>query len=356
MAAVVCVLLSVAARPASTQTNWKGRLRTAGGVQVVENPAEPIIGVPMRLVEDLRIAGPGPNDRFGDIWHVAIDDNGNLFAMDAAKCRVDVFSPDGRHLRTVGRRGQGPGELQNPNEIFIVRKPRPLLAFEDFIQALSFFDLEGKFVSSRPLAVVFPVDLRVDPSGRVWAVRNTEENGRPGLAIFPLDDELAPGNPLAFVGRGPEVPNGVRLFDADIRWDVGEDGGAFANGADYEIQVFDASGRVVRKITRPYKAKAITPEYVSKAVRRKDLRVEHPKTFPAVRAILCGDQGRLFVQTWEPGPEPGTAMFDVFDAEGRFTRRMTVPENLQAARGDRVYAIVHDDDDYPIVVRYRISD
>jgi len=48
---------------------------------------------------------------FGEVTDVAFDDDGNLYLFDAQVAQVTVVSPEGEFLRTVGRRGDGPGEI-----------------------------------------------------------------------------------------------------------------------------------------------------------------------------------------------------------------------------------------------------
>jgi DNA-binding beta-propeller fold protein YncE len=48
---------------------------------------------------------------------VAVDKDGNLYVLDSANARVQKFGPDGRYLATIGRKGQGPGEVIMPDAI-----------------------------------------------------------------------------------------------------------------------------------------------------------------------------------------------------------------------------------------------
>ena len=50
---------------------------------------------------------------------VAIDSDGNIYVLDAGNFRIQKYSPEGNYLDTYGRRGQGPGEFENPVSIDI---------------------------------------------------------------------------------------------------------------------------------------------------------------------------------------------------------------------------------------------
>src|SRR4051812_16200948 len=45
---------------------------------------------------------------------VATDGLGRLYAIDLDQNQVVVFTPAGKHLRMLGRKGKGPGELTTP--------------------------------------------------------------------------------------------------------------------------------------------------------------------------------------------------------------------------------------------------
>jgi hypothetical protein len=70
-------------------------------------------GPPFVLVEDLRIgSADGPlEEQFGDIWGVLPDATGRIYILDGQAQEVRVFEPDGRFSHSIGRRGEGPGEM-----------------------------------------------------------------------------------------------------------------------------------------------------------------------------------------------------------------------------------------------------
>src|SRR6185436_3773336 len=67
----------------------------------------------LRLVEELRIGNAAdPKLGFSSIGSVAVDREGNVYAFEVQAAEIRVFTPAGRALRTIGRRGDGPGEFQ----------------------------------------------------------------------------------------------------------------------------------------------------------------------------------------------------------------------------------------------------
>lgn len=89
----------------------------ADGSIRVTNPAHGLWGANAgsrwRLVEDLRIGtatGDGP-DAFGNVISLALDALDRLWIVDSQANEVRVFDRNGRFVRTIGGRGEGPGEF-----------------------------------------------------------------------------------------------------------------------------------------------------------------------------------------------------------------------------------------------------
>ena len=51
---------------------------------------------------------------FGAIEALMYDANGNIAVLDMGVGNLRIFSPGGEHIRTIGRRGNAPGEFQRP--------------------------------------------------------------------------------------------------------------------------------------------------------------------------------------------------------------------------------------------------
>jgi hypothetical protein len=103
-------------RSASTNGVWTGSVDTLeSGRLLVRNPDASLwrAGEGWDVHERFRISaveGDGP-DIFGDIRDIEVGPDSNLYVLDGQAAEVRVFGKDGRHLRTFGRSGQGPGEL-----------------------------------------------------------------------------------------------------------------------------------------------------------------------------------------------------------------------------------------------------
>ena len=118
------------------------------GAQVIEYPAVPIEERTERIefVEDLVIGERGDdlNYVFGRYApKVTVDSEGRIYALSQGTSEIRVFSDEGEFLRTIGRRGQGPGELTHP--VFLTVAGSTLVASDRRARKVTVWNLEGEY-------------------------------------------------------------------------------------------------------------------------------------------------------------------------------------------------------------------
>src|SRR4030043_7998 len=123
------------------------KIRVEDGVTVVYNPKSPapLPGTKTKLVlkEDFAIGRIEP--LFSDVIEIAIDDQGEIYALDRKDAKISVFDSRGVLLRTIGKKGQGPGELQGPREIQVTPQ-KEIMITDSSARQLVFFTLQGPFL------------------------------------------------------------------------------------------------------------------------------------------------------------------------------------------------------------------
>jgi hypothetical protein len=73
----------------------------------------PVEGQRLRRVVQIGEEDGAPEFTFGSVRDVALGQNNEVYVLDDMNATVRVFSMDGRHLRSFGRKGSGPGEFGN---------------------------------------------------------------------------------------------------------------------------------------------------------------------------------------------------------------------------------------------------
>lgn len=128
------------------------KIEMENGVRVVHNKkggewgSDPKISIELARTigdvdtDDENLAFSSPSD-------MGVDDAGNIYILDSGNQRIQVFGPDGRYVRTIGRKGQGPGEFSSPNSIDIDGEGR-LYVLDDRQKRIQVFAANGEILKS----------------------------------------------------------------------------------------------------------------------------------------------------------------------------------------------------------------
>jgi len=340
------------------KAEWKGTIEEKDGIIVVKNPKDPMYrGDVFRVEEELCIGKAGESRKyvFARLWYLAVDDEENIYAMDQGETQVKVFDKNGAFLRAIGKKGEGPGELLNPDNIFI--KSNNQLVIEDFIRSLTYYSLEGEYIKTQSFAKIFPVGILVNSKGYILAMTNINEPDKSGKEIGLYDEDL---NYLKTIISVPEPipdPQILKLFQPEINWALSRDNSIIISfKKDCELQIFNSQGELVKKIIKEYKPVRITDEDVRQRIRRvpEGRKLVVSKFFPAVHSITADDEGRIFVHTYEKAGE-GIYYNDVFDSEGRYIAKVSLKDKIQFWKKNKLYAIEEDEEGYQVVKRYKVN-
>jgi hypothetical protein len=123
-------------------------LARGASAQVVSLPARDVaLAAPVAAVYRVGKADGATWEIYGSRVDVGFDGSGNLYVFDPQNFRVVVIGPTGAFLRTVGARGEGPGELRNPVGFAVFRDGT--IAVADFGQrAFLLYDRAGAYQRS----------------------------------------------------------------------------------------------------------------------------------------------------------------------------------------------------------------
>lgn len=363
----------------------------ADGAVRVSNPARGLWdeGEAWSLVEDLRLGtveGDGP-ELFGRISDLEVDAGGRIYVLDSQTSEVRIFGPDGTHVGTFGRPGEGPGELKQPRGIEF--GPAGHVWIADLgNQRYTVIDSTGALIEERRRftggnVVPWPGTILAD--GRVIDVDlvSTDEGLERLYTLHSPDGTLLDTVPMPSYD-GPSfthtsessrisanVPFSPRLERA---WDP--TGGIWAGvPEEYRVVHTELTGDTTLILEREYEPVPVTGAEADAAIENMEWftsqggRVDRsriPDEHPAYRGLHPDREGYLWVVPTTPregevtadnlyAPRPSD--FDVFDPAGRYLGRMrsVVPLARPIITGSHVYGLTTDELGVPYVVRLRIQ-
>jgi len=362
VAAFVILLSLTTMAPAQV---WKGRIAQENDVTVVLNPREPIVNGPLvKLKRDWMAGGEthAGSPVLAKPWDIALDDEGRLYVLDIQDATIKVFDPQGAYVRTIGRRGQGPGEIGAAFSIVVPWRAKTLLVNDVGGRRLAFFSLEGVFEKNLPLRGLTEspaVDSRFDIYLKTTDIRNSRES------LNKMNADLTAV--LARIFDEP-VDESHNPFKARTRWVLdAQDRLILGRGRAYEFEIYDSDGRLSRKIRREYSPQKVTKADIDEFLQRGappgfKPTYDYSSHHACYRSFFVDDQGRLFVQTWERNAANTEDVHDVFDAEGRYLGRVAMPRHedlinptTRIVRNDKLYAIEQDAEGNGVVRRYSVN-
>jgi hypothetical protein len=367
LALVLCFLIGC-----QDKVEWKGTIEEEEGVTVVKNPREPIYGPEVfNLEEDLIITNEAGEDEylFQDIWNLAVDDEENIYVSDRKAAHIQVFDKNGEYLRTIGSRGQGPGELQTPVDLKALSQG--VLVVNDFYQSrLSYFSLEGKHL--RDVSVHKYLYFRrpaIDSQGNIVAGFMVPEDEQLKYELAKFDYDV---NPVFTVTTYPMLTSASstawHYFEqrrsTNLVWTVNElDQIIWGHMSKYELFVHNPDGKLIKKIVRDYDGIEITNQ--EKETLIKDLvgdnpvppniDFQFPERYPPFIRFSCDDEGRIYVQTYDKTEDGEADYYDVFDAEGKYIARFSLKYWGIVWKKQKLYTIEEDEEGFQIVRRYHIT-
>ncbi len=344
---------------------WKGTIQEKNGVSVVRNPKEPIYQEEVLIIKEELSIGDDEADEdymFSEMISFAIDKEGKFYILDRKESKIKVFDCEGKYIRTIGKQGQGPGEMNQPIGIHIT--PNHELIVEDVLsQKLVFFTFDGKFLKILSTAKVFGLgDVAVDSQGNMIARQFAISDKGVNWEVKKYDSDLNPLFSIGAIEISNPLEREINPFRFFLFYKLGkEDDILYGNSEEYEIKILNSEGTLVKRITKKYVPVKITKEDKKKyfnnipsiASAFKD-RIALPEFYPAYQSFSIDEQGRIFVRTYEKGKEKGEYLIDVFDIEGKHIAKIPFKGEPKVWKGEKLYAIEETEAGFRVLKRYSV--
>jgi hypothetical protein len=332
------------------------KIRVEDGVTVVYNPKSPapLPGTKTKLVlkEDFAIGRIEP--LFSDVIEIAIDDQGEIYALDRKDAKISVFDSRGVLLRTIGKKGQGPGELQGPREIQVTPQ-KEIMITDSSARQLVFFTLQGQFLRNVSTArLQFFNRPRADSRGDIVADVSTVDQEYVAQ-IKRLGPSLEPKSTISSAAllKYPNFDPFLPRFTYEIARD---DIVIWGLPTKYEIHMWSKEGKPLRKIVKEYSPVKITEDEKNEAKKRfmtSGVNLVWSDYHHAYDLLILDDEGRIFARTYEKPQGEKAFYHDVFNEEGRYIARVTLPTRPYIWKRGKLYTIEENEEGYRFIKVYK---
>jgi hypothetical protein len=113
---------------------------------IIENPEKPLnknAGRVIQLKEILRIKDEGTDFYFKEPWEIDVAEDGSIFVKEFNQ--IYRFDSNGKFVKKIARKGQGPGEIMREIENIIVQDNEIIFSCATMNKLIK-MDLEGNFI------------------------------------------------------------------------------------------------------------------------------------------------------------------------------------------------------------------
>ena len=341
------------------KSDYPVTVETIDGVKVVTNPDFPRDGTTTyELEEELSIGGNVDDEDY--IFHrpfdVKVAADGKIFVLDWGDSTFKIYDNAGKYIRTIGGRGQGPGEFERLI-YFSVGSDGNVYVMDSMNHRVSVLDEQGEYISGFRIEEGFPNDIETDQNNFIY------------FGVTLREDEIQRLRILRYNSAGEEIldyglfqlvqPVITRIAEGSVTsstsrhaattvWKVDKEGKLYAGYGDkYQINVYDADGNLYSKFGREYTA--VENKYAGKPGQPKYVGV-----FNVInRRWLFDDNNNIWIEMFTKD-DPEEIIYDVFSPEGIYLKQIKVKHRLNQLWGGKAYSLVRDEDGFVSVKCFKL--
>jgi hypothetical protein len=375
---------------------WKGTIEEEDGVKVIKNPNAPLYGeITFDLEEDLSIGNE--EDENYMLYRTelpVVDKEGNIFVLDSENFRIQKYDRNGKYLKSIGRKGQGPGEFEEPlrlhldtNDNIYVLDRRMIHGFKNNGELLS-------TITSKEWIFRLIREFRVLKEGNIICNTTSRErkDGKPtdysfsNIDFFDSEGKLVEtiatySRKMDFLkvserGRiSPPNYHESQLYFSPID----EELSVYGYSSEYMLFVINLSRNIVFKIEKDENPQPIPDEVKDKALdyciekfierlknrawgrefSRGEIReaMNFPKYMPYFCNIISDDKERIYVRQFKsPWTENEGVEYDIFNRDGYFLYRLKLSKIIDTLKNGYLYRVERDEGTgYAKIKCYRIK-
>jgi hypothetical protein len=352
------------------------------GVEVVVNHLEPykLRGEPNSLILEKVLSIDTESDELAevglpDVSSVSADSEGNIyfFRYERSDNFLYKFSKNGKFMKSFGKRGQGPGEIQMVSYFLIDSKDNIIIS-DAANRKIIFFNNNGE-LTKEVKYILNIIDAIPLENGKYLVIRRIKDDSLDYIprklilsnANFEEIKELDVYNQPLFWEGGNKMPYRAIIFE----WRIKNNKIYIGNEQrGYEILVYDFDGNLLRKIRKDYIPSSMP----------KNLKVESekrltdnpnaqqwfyvPEETTPFNSFFIDNEERLFVRTYEKGLNEDEYIHDVFNSDGEYFSRQNLKSYgklswdlmplFVVAKNNNIYCLREKESGYKELVVYKM--
>jgi hypothetical protein len=335
--------------------------------EIIENPERPLeknAGRSLKLEEVFRITDESGDFYFSAPLDLKVDSEGSFFLID--ENQILKFSSDGRFLKNLFKKGQGPGEISSRSHsrlsYFLLRNG--IFLYDPPGNKIIHMDGNGNLIEEVKLEVSLLSELYGPANeGFIFSDEASAPLGKSGFHDVDMS--------IIWVSRDGSSSRKVMALPKELYVDknFGMDWAPFygllegeaqklfvCHTCEYKIVLVDlVKGQVIKKFTRKYpRAKYVMKERQKQFYERLKIKLPERKYKNDILGLFL-NKGNLWVKTSKTDKKRGM-LIDVFNKEGKYIDNFYLKLNgtLMAVQGDFIFVGEKDEKENIQIVKYKI--
>ncbi len=282
------------------------KIETVNGVRVVRNEKGGLWGtnpqVKLELIRTIGGLDAEENQSFFEPSDIVQDSAGNLYILDSGNNRIQKLDPQGKFIKTIGRKGQGPGEFQGSAHSMDIDSEDNLFVFDTLPRRIEVFSSDGKPLRSIKFRAFSVGNIRLLKAGLIVRGGMFDSGFIMGTARkLPKLLEMLDQNGRTKYTFGEATNYGDRVTSRYANWfDLDTDGDkniCLSFRLQNHIEKYAPDGKLLWQADRPlnYGTDVIEKGFVSR--RRGGVGVQGPKMNIVSSGIAVDAKDRIWVIT-----------------------------------------------------------
>ena len=287
------------------------------------------------------------------VQYMEADDDLNLYVVDSYEQTMTVFDKDGKYIKTMGRKGQGPNDVERCNSLSIHNNK--IYIFESH-KGIKVWDINGNYIDY--FRFLGPVNAGIFKAFDDYFITVNTRFANPGnkfdfvIEKYSLDLERKTDIwtvPYIYEIGNMFCPEAYLAIDSKKNFYFPESDDKYRiSKITFGGKLMFTFGRKYKRIPYSEKVKKSLEEWYSLHNRKMPSKLKYP---PIVRCILVDDYDYIWVVVGECWHDSGAefqveSTIDIFNDKGEYlyTFRSPFLGILSIMKNGRIYSMPTEDD------------